>query len=730
MDTLLDLTTSLDFPAHESVVHMLKPPDDAHVPIYENLLQYPCTDRATDRLAARNALLQDPVASAFLYRWGWPTLRLRLRYRYGLSPQSVEQLLHIVNYSASHLFRFPYLAAYALDGHHLTFSDLDHFADYHHLAASDPERIHAAVFWAVQQQVFDHHHVRFPVAQIHKQANKMLEAYGELYPHSTFGRLIQRGGFQVAIQSAWNDLCKTHYTWDVVSKTGQHLGSITRVYYATQSSGQSAAQLVQAAPQPPLTDIAPFIQQLAAPPYALDARQQAIVEQVLQRRLTLIHGGPGRGKTHLIASLIHALEHTPTPPTVWVISPTARGALNVRAMTESLLRNSTDALTHTTFLTVHKALRATATTDGRPRQIILPDLVILDEASMLDALLARPLFEAVALSHSRLVIVGDAAQLPPVGIGRVLRNMLQHTQNQSASAVQTLSHDYRHTHNPINPVLDTLRQLVEITDGLQALPSGVIRTSDITQPNGFPQWRQQVLDQAMHSLRTASTMHWTVSLPLADFPDALIQAFQTAPHPPLVLTPYRNARVLNATTLNRVMHDQLTHEPAGFALGEPIILKENGDYRRADSSNATVYLPNGTLGTITGFPSNDTVTATVPDPAMLSATIPITLFLGSFGTIWDWAYVTTVHAAQGGQAPVVILLGSPQEALTDPRAKTQWELHMLYTALSRLQDRPNQFGQVICLGTLDFRNEIPNFADPVFNKGWVKGWVSPDTLSL
>ena len=161
-----------------------------------------------------------------------------------------------------------------------------------------------------------------------------------------------------------------------------------------------------------------------APPPGLDANwQQLAVALALQRRLIVISGGPGTGKTTTVVKLLACLLEADPAHRIALTAPTGKAA---GRMAEALRRGSRDlapelqALLPATASTVHRLLQLQA--DGRSRYRAghpLPiDTLVVDEASMLDLALATRLTEAVP-DHARIVLLGDHRQLAAVESGAV-----------------------------------------------------------------------------------------------------------------------------------------------------------------------------------------------------------------------------------------------------------------------------------------------------------------------
>jgi exodeoxyribonuclease V alpha subunit len=145
---------------------------------------------------------------------------------------------------------------------------------------------------------------------------------------------------------------------------------------------------------------------------ALDRTQRAAVRSALGHGVSLLTGGPGTGKSRTVAALVAVAEaggHT-----VALAAPTGRAAKRLEELSDAPAS------------TLHRLLGAVGTTGEFSRGESWPldaDLVVVDEASMLDAELAAALLSACA-DGTHLLLVGDPAQLPSIGAGRVLGDLL------------------------------------------------------------------------------------------------------------------------------------------------------------------------------------------------------------------------------------------------------------------------------------------------------------------
>ncbi len=148
----------------------------------------------------------------------------------------------------------------------------------------------------------------------------------------------------------------------------------------------------------------------------LSENQKYAVKASLQNGVSVITGGPGTGKTTIINTIMKIFEHSNLSTAI--AAPTGRAAKRITE-TSGYEASTIHRLLEYYYSEGEDTMRFGKTSEDP----LLYDAIIIDEASMIDILLMNGLLSAIR-PGTRLVVVGDADQLPSVGAGNVLRDMI------------------------------------------------------------------------------------------------------------------------------------------------------------------------------------------------------------------------------------------------------------------------------------------------------------------
>lgn len=148
----------------------------------------------------------------------------------------------------------------------------------------------------------------------------------------------------------------------------------------------------------------------------LDELQKQAVQEAVQNGLFVLTGGPGTGKTTTINTIIRYFELEGMD--IYLAAPTGRAA---KRMSET---SGYEAKTIHRMLELNGGVEETAGFERNESNPLEADVVIVDEMSMVDISLMHSLLKAI-VPGTRLILVGDANQLPSVGPGSVLRDIIE-----------------------------------------------------------------------------------------------------------------------------------------------------------------------------------------------------------------------------------------------------------------------------------------------------------------
>ncbi|MBN1824760.1 MAG: ATP-dependent RecD-like DNA helicase [Candidatus Eisenbacteria bacterium] len=287
----------------------------------------------------------------------------------------------------------PYLLADEVWG--VGFRTADRVAEALGISADSPRRADAGVLYHLGR-LHQAGHVCFPRDELVSGTAAFLEA-DEQHVEEALERLLAAGSLQAE-----------------EAEPDRELIYRAEMLHAEESVARRVNTLLSEPGVGPAIDTFQALRWIDA---ALDTRlgeeQQAAVEAALEGRVTVVTGGPGTGKTTLVRSLLAVLERS--GEAALLAAPTGRAAKKMEEATGRPAR------------TIHRLLEFDPRTGRFQRDAENPlsaSTVILDEVSMVDLLLMDGLLEAIP-PGCRLVLVGDVDQLPSVGPGNVLRDLIE-----------------------------------------------------------------------------------------------------------------------------------------------------------------------------------------------------------------------------------------------------------------------------------------------------------------
>ena len=351
------------------------------------------------------------------------------------------------------------------------------------------------------------------------------------------------------------------------------------------------------------------------------------IELSLKSKMTVITGGPGVGKTTILKGLLSIF--TKHSFKVYLAAPTGRAA---KRMSEA---------TNMAAKTIHRLLKWK---DGEftmnDKNPLDGDVLILDECSMINLNLMNSLMKAIPL-RMKLIMVGDVDQLPSIGCGTVLKDII----DCGKIPVAKLTKIYRQG-NESKIILNAHA----INDG---------KMPDLSNPAGSDFYffkigdNDRIREQIIRLVTEAIPQKFNI--PLSD-----IQ----------VLTPMRKSSdILGSTQLNIALQEKIN--PESKAIANSFFKLKIGDRVMQNKNNYELGVYNGDIGIVKKL-------------SIEEGTISVRFFGENEDTVYDkanideleLAYATTVHKSQGSEYPAVVIVATRSHYI-------MLQKQLFYTAVTR-----------------------------------------------
>lgn len=549
---------------------------------------------------------------------------------YGVTPgQCVKLVKHYGPLAKTILTNEPYKVAREIDG--IGFKTADRIAINLGFANDAAPRLDAGILYALEI-LQEEGHTAFGEAELRDYTANLLETDSKLVEARLSAlvdaRTIVRHwpGSQLSSPLPGSALVQLPHNDRAEQKIAATIARLTRV-----ASGLPPIK-VDAAVQ--------WAEQKAG--FAFHELQRAAVRHALTHKFTILTGGPGTGKTTILRALVDILKAKKVR--VHLAAPTGRAAQRLSETTGGFAS------------TIHRLLKFDAAKGGFTSNENAPlstDFLVLDEASMLDTRLASALMQAVP-SRAHLLLVGDTDQLPSVGAGNVLKDLIAASSQLSALSAQLpttrLSAIYRQKDQ--SGIVTTAHA---INSGDPSLPPTVPEVaaaqpwSDLTFIAATD--AEDCVQKVIQLCTEYVPQHWKWFHPVND-----VQ----------ILAPMHKG-VAGVANLNARLQDALNANRAGLrAL--------SGEYRPGDKviqlrNNYDKNLFNGDIGGVVGVN---------PEAGQLDADFDGDRHTFERGELGDLAlaYAISIHKSQGSEYPVVIV----------PLLKAHFMMlqrNLLYTAITR-----------------------------------------------
>lgn len=359
----------------------------------------------------------------------------------------------------------------------------------------------------------------------------------------------------------------------------------------------------------PESEVTRIIQELEAERFPFDPKQRQAVYMALSHGVSILTGGPGTGKTQTTDAIVQTIERLDPNAEVLLFAPTGKAAKRMAQLT------SHEAFTIHAGISLHEG--GTAVTLKK----ITAHYVIVDESSMVDALVFESLLKALG-PDTRLVLVGDVNQLPSVGPGLILRDLIE-SKRVPTTRLTTIFRQAQESQIVMNSHAMIHGQAQNITYDKQKGDFFLLEQAS----------QDDIQRTIIRSVERLLTRHSWEEL--------------------CILTPMRKGKI-GLHALNYLMQEKFNpesrvktewHHPEGhvFREGDRVIHLENN--KELDVSNGEV----GTIEEITCEEGAWSMAVAYPDKRDLTVYAEPDFYQLELG------YCLTIHKSQGSEFPVVVI---------------------------------------------------------------------------
>lgn len=450
----------------------------------------------------------------------------------------------------------------------------------------------------------------------------------------------------------------------------------------------------------------------------LAKEQRETIRDVITSNFRVISGGPGTGKTTVVSFLLMALDRLQLLTKVEriaLVAPTGRAA---QRLTESIQRNlerfaeNPSESSHFRGQTIHHLLKINPTTNqakyGEKRTLPY-DLIIMDETSMVDLKLMNLFFSAIHFD-THIILLGDPNQLPSVGQGEVLTDLITTLKHKKTFLSELTSNHRFSDDSEFSVFAEIVKQSFDERNHLKPFPKpNLITKTELHSEKDFV-WIQgdkkikqtkgnhpEILDWNLesmvpflweewylHTAKKAANLHWEPNA-LKDPKNKLM--FESIINEYRCLTILRNGyfgieaiqnqilsyakkQITNPKNETNLKYRQLSK--SFYFEGMPIIIQSNDQMRK---------LFNGDIGLVVSIHSELRAVFSIEDR----------LYSFALDTLPDHepAFFLTIHKSQGSEYKSILLYLPPLTAL-DVDAENNLSIlnrRILYTAITRAKER-------------------------------------------
>lgn len=414
----------------------------------------------------------------------------------------------------------------------------------------------------------------------------------------------------------------------------------------------------------------------------LTDEQFGLLEDFRKNNIHILSGFGGTGKSYTVGKLIQMLDDNHKSYTL--CSPTGRAS---KVLSKYTGRNAS---------TVHRMLMYNPKEGWglNYKNKIYEDVVIMDEASMSDTELFYRLVDAIDFSRTKLLIVGDPAQLPSVGCGNVLHDLI----NSEIVPVTQLTKVFRYGIGGLSTIATDIRNMKDY------IPKNISKPMIFGKDKGFtfiPSAKQNVIKNCISVYKKLLDKGYTPE-------DIMVlSAFNKGDYGTVKLNKYLQ-NIANSKNINK---NNIKIGDNVFYLEDLIIQKKNNykaelftNYEKREENYPKTFIPNGDIGVINEIYKNN--------QSKIKFDNDTRYFRDDFQDV-KLAYSISIHSSQGGQAKIVILLSPSSHQI-------MLSSNLLYVGVTRAEEKCIQIGEPqACLKAIKKKENfkrITNMSELIKNK--------------
>lgn len=368
----------------------------------------------------------------------------------------------------------------------------------------------------------------------------------------------------------------------------------------------------------------------------LSTEQKNAIKTVLENKVTIITGGPGTGKTTTVRGIIKMLLEMDKK--VVLAAPTGRAAKRMSELTGEEAK------------TIHRLLGYSMGRGYRNKQFDT-DILVIDEASMLEQVLFNHLLQALK-EETRIVLVGDTDQLPAIGAGNVLQDMI----DSGEIPVIKLSENYRQKEGSL---IAANAMAIKEGDDIEKNPGKDFIYVETSNSNVLKERILSLVEKEIPSYTGISAKDIQVVTPQQEGP-------------------------LGAKQLNEDIQERVNSSSPGIKKGKKIFRLGDRVMQTVNSSERARY--NGETGWISNLDEEKKVLEVTFSDGQTSS------YNANELKELTLAYATTVHKLQGSETDYMVM---PVTMMHKPMLYR----NLLYTGVSRAKKLCVIVGESIALQT-------------------------------